>query len=51
MGFAHVLAGKIGFHALGLGFMNQKTIEIGNGAKIEQGRHCDDRFVQWDDGI
>ncbi len=34
LGFAHFLARKIGFHALGLGFMNQKTIEIGNGAKI-----------------
>ncbi len=29
LGFAHFLAGKMGFHALGLGFINKKT--IGNG--------------------
>ncbi len=34
LGFAHFLAGKMGFHALGLGFINQKTIENGNGIKI-----------------
>ncbi len=33
LGFAHFLAGKMGFHALGLGFINQKTIENGNGTK------------------
>ena len=32
LGFAHFLAGKMGFHALGLGFINKKT--IGNGIKI-----------------
>ncbi len=34
LGFAHFFAGKMGFHALGLGFINQKTIENGNGTKI-----------------
>ncbi len=34
LGFAHFLAGKMGFHALGLGFINQKTIENRNGTKI-----------------
>ncbi len=34
LGFAHFLAGKMGFHALGLGFINKKTIENGNGIKI-----------------
>ena len=31
LGFAHFLAGKMGFHALGLGSINKKTIENGNG--------------------
>jgi hypothetical protein len=26
--------GKMGFHALGLGFISKKTIENGNGIKI-----------------
>ncbi len=30
LGFAHFFAGKMGFHALGLGFINKKTIENGN---------------------
>ncbi len=34
LGFAHFLAGKMGFHALGLGFINKKTIENGDGIKI-----------------
>ena len=34
LGFAHFFAGKMGFHALGLGFINKKTIENGNGIKI-----------------
>ncbi len=34
LGFAHLLAGKMRFHALGLGFINKKTIENGNGIKI-----------------
>ncbi len=34
LGFAHFLAGKMGFHALGLGFINKKTIENGNWIKI-----------------
>ncbi len=34
LGFAHFLAGKMGFHALGLGFINKKTIENGNGIKV-----------------
>ena len=34
LGFAHILAGKMGFHALGLGFIDGKTIENGNGIKI-----------------
>ncbi len=25
LGFAHILAGKMGFHALGLGFINKKN--------------------------
>ena len=29
LGFAHFLAGIMGFHALGLGFINKKTIENG----------------------
>ncbi len=32
LGFAHLLAGKMGFHAPGL--INQKTIENGNEIKI-----------------
>jgi hypothetical protein len=28
------LAGKMGFHALGLGFVSKKTIENENGIKI-----------------
>ena len=34
LGIAHFLAGKMGFHVLGLGFINKKTIENGNGIKI-----------------
>ncbi len=34
LGFAHFLAGKMRFHALGLGFISKKTIENGNGIKI-----------------
>ena len=34
LGFAHFLAGKMGFHALGLRFINKKIIENGNGIKI-----------------
>jgi hypothetical protein len=34
LGFAYFLGGKIGFHALGLGFISKKTIENGNGIKI-----------------
>ena len=34
LGFAQFLAGKMGFHALGLGFINKKTIENGNWIKI-----------------
>jgi hypothetical protein len=34
-GFAYFLGGKMGFHALGLGFISKKTIENnGNGIKI-----------------
>ncbi len=33
-GICQFMAGKMGFHALGLGFINQKTIENGNGTKI-----------------
>jgi hypothetical protein len=31
----------MGFHAVGLGFINQKTIEDGMELRFEQGRHCD----------
>jgi hypothetical protein len=34
LGFAYFLGGKMGFHALGLGFISKKTIENGNGIKI-----------------
>ena len=34
MGFAHFLDGKMGFHALGLGFIEKNPIENGNGIKI-----------------
>ena len=34
LGFAHFLAGKMWFHALGLGFINKKPIENGNRTKI-----------------
>jgi hypothetical protein len=33
-GICSVLAGKMGFHALGLEFISNKTIENGNGIKI-----------------
>ena len=39
-GICPFLTGKMGFHALGLGFVNQKTIENGNGTK-KQDRQCD----------
>ncbi len=52
LGFAHFLAGKMGFHALGLGFINKKTIENGNGTKIlSKTGTATMGFVQWDDGI
>ena len=35
LGLTHFLAGKMGFHALGLGFVKKKTIETGNGTKIQ----------------
>ena len=34
LGFANFLAGKMGFHALGLGFISKKTIENENGIQI-----------------
>ncbi len=34
LGFAHFLAGKMGFYALGLEFINKKTIENGDGTKV-----------------
>ncbi len=34
LGFAHFLAGKMGFHGSGTGIHQQKTIENGNGTKI-----------------
>ena len=34
LGVAYFLAGKMGFHALGLGFISNKTIENGNGITI-----------------
>jgi hypothetical protein len=34
LGFAHFLARKMGFHALGLGFINKRIIENGNRIKI-----------------
>ena len=35
LGFAHFLAGKMGFHALELAFINKRIIiENGNGIKI-----------------
>jgi hypothetical protein len=33
-GICLFLGGKMGFHALGLGFISKKTIENGNGIKI-----------------
>ena len=33
-GICSFLGGKMGFHALGLGFISKKTIENGNGIKI-----------------
>jgi hypothetical protein len=38
LGFAYFLGGKMGFHALGLGFIGKKTIENGNGIKIWAGQ-------------
>ncbi len=50
LGFAHFLAGKMGFHTLG--FINKKTIENGNGTKIlSKAVTATMGFVQWDDGI
>ncbi len=52
LGFAHFLAGKMGFHALGLGFINKK-----NNRKWEWDEDLSKTgiammgFVQWDDGI
>ena len=34
IGICPFLAGKMGFHALGMGFINKQTIENGNGTKI-----------------
>jgi hypothetical protein len=34
LGFDYFWGGKMGFHALGLGFISNKTIENGNGIKI-----------------
>ena len=52
LGFGHFFAGKMGFHALGLGFINKKTIENGNmGLRFEQDRHSDDGICavgRWD---
>ena len=33
-GICPFFAEKMGFHALGLGFINKKTIENGNGIKV-----------------
>ena len=38
------MAGKIGFHVLGLGIICQKTIENENGIKYEQDSHWNDRI-------
>ena len=47
------LGGKMGFHALGLGFISKKTIENGNGIKINLSRTATEMmgFGLWDNGI
>ena len=35
-GICLFLGGKMGFHALGLGFISKKTIENGNGILIQK---------------
>ena len=54
-GICPFFAGKMGFNALGLGFINKKTIEIGMGLgfeqDLEQDRHSDDGICavgRWD---